>query len=386
MRRSILVCARLTALIAVLQGPEVATANALFLPLGDLPGLDLMSAARDVSPDGSAVVGFGRSSSGNEGFRWTADGGMVGVGDLPGGAFQSEAWATSGDGTIVAGDSTSASGTEAFRWVEGSGIEGLGDLPGGDVLSRARGISADGSVVVGESFSSIGPEPFRWTAQDGMVALGGGVGAAYGVSADGSIIVGQSGSEAFRWTMATGMVGLGDLPGGSFLSAAYDISSDGTVVVGVGTVPGQNNAEAFRWTAEEGMVGLGNLPKGDATGSVALGVSANGSVVVGNVNTDSPHAFVWYSDFGMRPLQGVLELWYGLDLTGWTLQSATDVSDDGRTIVGYGINPNGETEAFLAVVPVAVIPEPSSGLLLAAGLTILWGVRLRGRSRTHLGA
>jgi hypothetical protein len=38
--------------------------------------------------------------------------------------------------------------------------------------------------------------------------------------------------------------------------------------------------EAFRWTAESGMVGLGDLPDGQVL-SNALGVSADGSVVVG---------------------------------------------------------------------------------------------------------
>ena len=47
-------------------------------------------------------------------------------------------------------------------------------------------------------------------------------------------------------------------------------------------------------------------------------------------------------------------------LTGWTLNQATGVSADGRSIVGFGRNPAGNTEAWLAA-----IPEPSSLLLLA---------------------
>lgn len=41
---------------------------------------------------------------------------------------------------------------------------------------------------------------------------------------------------------------------------------------------------------------------------------------------------------GMRHLKEFLENDYGLDLTGWTLHQANAISDDGKTIVGYGIH------------------------------------------------
>lgn len=46
-------------------------------------------------------------------------------------------------------------------------------------------------------------------------------------------------------------------------------------------------------------------------------------------------------------------------MDGWTLQYATGISDNGKTIVGYGINPEGNREAFLTV-----IPEPMSASLI----------------------
>ena len=64
----------------------------------------------------------------------------------------------------------------------------------------------------------------------------------------------------------------------------------------------------------------------------------------------------------------------GLDLTGWTLREATGISDDGLTIVGYGDNPNGFMEGWIAV-----IPEPSSGLLVGAGLVALAALQRRRR-------
>ena len=71
----------------------------------------------------------------------------------------------------------------------------------------------------------------------------------------------------------------------------------------------------------------------------------------------------------MRDFKELLESEWGLDLTGWLLTHPLGISDDGRTIVGYGTNPAGQTEGW-----VATIPEPSTGLLLAAGFVGL-GVR-----------
>ena len=56
----------------------------------------------------------------------------------------------------------------------------------------------------------------------------------------------------------------------------------------------------------------------------------------------------------MRNLKKVLEDDLGLDMAGWTLREAWDVSDDGLTIVGFGTNRNGDTEAWMATIPRAV--------------------------------
>ena len=39
---------------------------------------------------------------------------------------------------------------------------------------------------------------------------------------------------------------------------------------------------------------------------------------------------------------------YGVDAEGWQIREAYGVSGDGRTIVGRGVNPNGEMEVWMA--------------------------------------
>jgi len=122
------------------------------------------------------------------------------------------------------------------------------------------------------------------------------------------------------------------------------------------------------------FMGLGDFA-GGATLSQAFGTSADGSVVVGRgMSALGNEAFIWDSANGMRELDQVLANELGLDLTGWTLTSAAGISADGLTIAGYGTNPSGNTEAWIAV-----IPEPSSALLLASGLATL-AVRRRRRA------
>ncbi|MBX9792231.1 MAG: hypothetical protein K2Y37_25185 [Pirellulales bacterium] len=363
------------------------TKAASFQGLSDLPGGAFSSRANSVSADGTTVVGAGnvdvtKTYSNGEAFRWTASTGMVGLGDFPDSNLNpngrgSYAFGVSGDGSIVVGSGSSpeAIPVQAFRWTDPTGIEGLGYLTA-EPYSEGFAISADGSTIVGTGRSY---EAFRWTQPTGMVGLGGlpggdGSSGARAVSADGSVIAGGAksalGNEPFIWTQATGMVGLGNLAGGTYLDAsALGISPEGNVIVGFSN---SSNApsplyEAFRWTQATGMVGLSDLPGGTFL-SEASATSSNGEVVVGYGTTDTGQAaFIWDSAYGMRNLQQVLvDLGSGGELTGWNLLNATGVSADGRTIVGYGTNPDGNTEAWIATVP-----EPSTLVLAAIALLVI---------------
>jgi len=356
-----------------------AVMAATFTPLGTLAGDDL-SRATGVSADGSVVVGISIDTTYldpynlGEAYRWTRDGGMVGLGKVPNYDDLSAAEGVSDDGSVVVGYSACCNGVlyQAFRWTSEGGMVGLGNLPD----SHAYDVSADGSVVVGDSDAGeFQGEATLWTSDGSRVGLGyltgfATVSVARGVSDDGSVVVGFSSSfpdyEAFRWTSEDGMVGLGHLPGGDD-NVAYDVSADGSVVVG--RSHSASGYEAFRWTSEDGMVGLGHLPGGSS--SQALGVSADGSVIVGTGNSASSppdEAFRWTSEDGMQSV-GLILTTAGVDLTGWTLKRATGVSADGNTIVGWATNPDGDTEAWIAVLsdtPLPTTPVDLSGTIKAS--------------------
>lgn len=121
------------------------------------------------------------------------------------------------------------------------------------------------------------------------------------------------------------------------------------------------------------MQSIGSLPyppSKDGLGqSIAHAVSFDGSVIVGEAQThlmertydNGYEAFIWDEADGMRSLTQVLVDNFGLgqELRGWTLSNASSVSDDGTVITGWGVDPQGEVEAWIAVVP-----EPGFGLLL----------------------
>jgi hypothetical protein len=102
------------------------------------------------------------------------------------------------------------------------------------------------------------------------------------------------------------------------------------------------------------MVGLGDLPGGHHARFVTS-VYSDGDVVVGyRLGKQGQQAFIWDERHGMRDLRDVLVNSYGLDLDSWTLKMARAISDDGFTIVGKGINPDGNEEAWM----VRLVPDP----------------------------
>ena len=154
--------------------------------------------------------------------------------------------------------------------------------------------------------------------------------------------------------------GLGDFPGGTFESMALRLSADGSVIVGNGTTA--TGKQAFRWTQRDGMVSLGNLPDGGFKQSWAVAVSADGSVIVGYGDPDGSNK--WETHRGFRWTQGEgMVLLGGLDSSARS--EALAVSADGSVIVG-----DGGTQAFRwtrdnKIVGLGVLPGRSNSRAIA---------------------
>jgi len=105
---------------------------------------------------------------------------------------------------------------------------------------------------------------------------------------------------------------------------------------------------------------LGVLP--GHVDSRARAVSGDGSIVVGHSATEDfeisrdmvtgeSRAFMWDAEHGLQNLKTVLGEGYHANVSGWQLLEAIGISADGCTIVGNGVNPQGDIEPWMAVIP-----------------------------------
>ncbi len=356
------------AIVAMLGFAPASLASPQFYGLGDLPGGTDESFATAVSADGSTVVGYSPTAAGIGAFRWTQAAGIEELPDLPAGTSRASASAVSADGSVIVGsaqivDPLNGSLDRAVQW-RSSGVEELALLPGwSHVEHRATDVSADGSLTSVVALQEIeggynwatylvhenGSIPWMldyvsvppWASQVSEPVI-------RAVSADASVMVGEligyaplnaalffsnSGSEVEE-------IAIGD----SWQMSVSDLSSDGSTAVGL-LWP-----EAWRWTSEGGRVGLG-LIAGDVM-SDAMGVSGDGQWIVGwSFGGVGQRATIWDEDHGLRLLQPLIE-GMGIVPTGWTLEVANAISDDGTVITGNGIDPNGDSQAFVIYLDV----------------------------------
>lgn len=393
--------------------PEVSfAALAEFIPLGDLDMGLYESNASSVSGDGGRVAGSGTNLGffSDEAVYWDAPTFSITPlrSSVVDDGYDRFATSISASGEVLVGIKVPRfppydDAAEAFRWTEASGFEPLAGLAALE-SSHAFDVSADGSIVVGVSRDPLGQfTAVTWNSLGNAQSLGRLSGSVVGVppssyaisvSGDGESIVGAStstqGTQAFLWTQAIGMVGLGDLPGGIFDSRAEGISADGKTVVGFGRPDdemGTITTEAMYWTEETGIVGLGFLSPDDFSSSAEF-ASAEGDLIFGGSRSlDDSRWFVWRDGMGMREFSQILISDYGLEseLAGWTDLRPTDISDDSLTIVGTGVNPIGDREAWYVRLdrPIGV-PEPTAAAILVAALMVTTFYRTSGYTDLHI--
>lgn len=203
-------------------------------------------------------------------------------------------------------------------------------FPETGVDSRVYAVSGNGSAAFG-SFKlseTSGVQPFRWSLDSGIAYLD--TVADYPsaqpwkANFDGSVAVGRvyvgnyESYRAARWSVG-GVQELGLLSPTDGNSAALGVSANGQVVVG--EIESGGLGRAFRWTTADGMQDLGSFNSSDRV--TARSVSDDGSLIAG---WSGGKAFGWTPDQGM----------FGLaDPDGAFASYATAVTADGNYITGY---------------------------------------------------
>jgi uncharacterized membrane protein len=344
------------ACLQMLPGTAGTAAAAEFIPLGFVsdspPGKNRASFVRQISDDGQFISGtsYGAQGTGDV-FRWMRNVGMTSV--APGDGNPSPHPTMAADGSTISWGLllTNPNGQGRIWTAENglmtfpSAIEGTG---GGGSFGGV-GISDDGSIVAGR----VGDGVVRWTATDGEIPLANSPGYARtgttDMSADGNVIAAAFFNdipgpfEPFRWTATGGWQSLGTTSGASRYSLG-DVSSDGTTIIGLS----RNNVgeSLWRWTMATGITVIDQATPTnshtDVVSGLARTISADGSVISGNrgrPDGSTLEAYRWTSQLGLEPIP---------KLPGHVIGLATDMSPDGRWIVGLSY-PSATTLANAAV-------------------------------------
>lgn len=245
------------------------------------------------------------------------------------------------DGTIttVAGGFAPQGGPSSFGSPTGVAVDGAGNLfITGTLNDQVHKVAPDGAMT---TVAGIGAAGF---SGDGGPAISASLHDPSGIAVDsaGNVFIADASNNRIRrvsmagasaspasglpWVAAR-FIPLGHLPGLSVQSRSTAVSADGSVVVGWSN--SGTRMEPFRWTTADGMAPL--VPPGTLTAGFidAVGVSADGTVVTGNLPVAGGlRPYVWHlgetqiSTLPMAP--------------GWTNVRATAISASGAVVVGAG--------------------------------------------------
>lgn len=360
----------------LLLGNARGVAEVTFRPLPSMRSGGESSSV-SISYDGATVVGNFLAEGGVGGFPAVASLWKLPdatVQDLQGPGLKSgNAHGVSADGGIVAGwfvrPESEIWFNEAFRWTADEGMVPLAPLAP-DTSTQALNVSGDGNVIVGMAVEDALYRATVWTGDEAPRRLDDlgipGVSSAGAASFDGTTIVGTIGQSAAIWREGVAEpILLSFNP--SHYASATDVSPDGKFVVGSGGV------QAFLYSDELGLIGLGHL-EGYQYSSAAT-VSADGRFIGGiaadfSGDIDEYEAVIQGPGGHWRTVKELLES-HGVE-TEWDLQGLVDMTPDGRTLVGFGLNEQGVRQAWAIT-----IPEPSAVALAALAAPLLLIARRR---------
>ena len=305
--------------------------------------------ASSVSGTGAVVAG---TLDGGGGFYWMPTTGVISIGGV-------QADAVSRDGRTIVGTAIGSSLMQAAIWKRAAEWQLLGSFPNavacGFELSSAYGTSADGRVVVGLARNGCTfAHAFKWQESTGVVDLGSTVAGhpslAAGVSADGRVAVGyqeraDGTRQGARWVDLQQQL-IPNVAGAfAFVGTANAANHDGSIVVGRLCRFGvESEQSAWVWSERDGTRCLPAPTLRPSPGPViqvtANGTSDDGRVIGGGQNvggSNDSNAIIWINGTGSylkdylqaNGVPNAFQTWIN---TG----EITDVSPDGRVLVGWG--------------------------------------------------
>ncbi|MBX3364962.1 MAG: hypothetical protein KF866_09375 [Phycisphaeraceae bacterium] len=368
--------------------------TAQVIAIGSVPGGFDFSQAWGVSRDGSTVIGITNGDLNGivdyYGFRASIDGTV----ELIPSIVSRDIRGVSGDAGVLAGIAFKERPNDpgeydltGWYWTADGGVVDLWS-PILNWGSTANAVSRDGSAVVGmtDFFINFGAgfefsDAYVWRESTGVVKLPHLFdmfrAEAFGVSANGSVIVGyEQNMEEERfpvvWEAANGnairQLFVTEEELGS--SLALVVSDNGAYAAGFSLMAMDifgYREDLVMWDVATGApTVLGQTPPGFYS-AIPAAISDDGQMIVGTYNRffffDNPEGeiFVWRQGEGVRLLKNILTDDYGVDLTGWQLLAAHGMSEDGKTIVGHGLDPHGNMTGIIIRLDVSVCVADLSG-------------------------
>ncbi len=343
--------------------------SASFEPLEDLPGGGASIRAAATSADGEVIVGQSEGELGVQAFRW-ADGRTTALSGA-----DSNALAISPDGTQIVGsiaDPSYESGHAAASFRVDGPAQALSapPQPGPGTGPLYWFVSAtvvlDDGTVFGtcHQYAAYGePQGCRLPSKGSVAQVGGSF--LYAADTAGHYAGTQNAARFAPFSSRPYLDGaVLPLPGElacpvnvSCTAELRALSDDATVRVGTASLPlpraplgGTLYPRAFVHTSAEGITLLPDLDGGELAAG-AYAVSGDGRLVAGFGSDERGQQAVIWLDRDPRALADVL-LEVGVELPeGWSLRELRAISRDGRVLIGNGVNPQGDVQAFRVKLP-----------------------------------
>lgn len=375
----------LSCLLLVLAG--AASADLLYA-IADLPSAPTSILIGDATGWGTglkAVGGGDRAGTTHRVIMWTPTGGLVALPKIASGNNTSNGIAISSNGNVIVGTEKIDTGTNDARaaqfYQDGSAAARLD--ASANIKMGVSSISANGAYAVGSyGTTAVGA---KWDIANSTVSAVTGTTNVRTISSDGTYLAATTSSTASAVSRDGGAT-LKNIPataGGAVV--VRFVTDDGSKVYGTEVVSGHAVGKVWTWNGTSAYAYAYDMnklvttnTKFDLGGGQNNLASADGKYVVGNIGTAGTGTTTTYQAVIWDMTTNTAKLLQNLTTpansflcasalasipSGFVIQNAYGISDDGTTITGSLYNATTtETRAF-----VAMVPEPATIALLGLG-------------------